>query len=140
MSCDGIRLEDPVTLLGDWSFERTIEDHLRGEVLRVDGTLSLVAEGLTRIRWSERGLMHREAGDLEVFRVLFLVEGAHDWDVTFEDGRPFHPWRMGEWVEHPCAADVYRGRVVADGRAGWSITWRVSGPQKDYVMTTILVR
>lgn len=140
MSHAAIQPEDPVTLLGDWSFVRTVEDRLGGEVLRVDGALSLVEEGLSRIRWHERGVMRRETGDLEVFRVLFLVEGEAGWLVTFEDGRPFHPWRVGEWVEHPCAADLYRGLVKADGSELWSVTWQVSGPRKDYVMTTHLGR
>ncbi|MBD8870899.1 DUF6314 family protein [Nocardioides donggukensis] len=63
------------------------------------------------------------------------------WAVTFEDGRPFHPWAVGEVLEHPCRPDHYTGRIEADPDAGtWSVAWRASGPAKDYLTRTRYTR
>ncbi len=71
-------------------------------------------------------------------RTLFIERAGGEWAVHFEDGRLFHPWAVGRWVDHPCAPDHYRGLVETDGEpvTGWSVEWRASGPEKDYVMTT----
>jgi hypothetical protein len=54
-----------------------------------------------------------------------------EWWMTFADGRAFHPWRLGQVVEHPCRDDVYRGLLVLDRAATrLRIGWDVTGPGK----------
>lgn len=146
--------DDPRTLLGRWAFERVITDRLADEVIEVSGTLTLSqedgrADGQepgARVRWAEAGVMRRGGAEIEVFRTLFVVEREGRWMVTFDDGRDFHPWSPGAEVVHLCGADTYAGLVEPTGLvepiggAGrpWQVTWRVSGPRKDYVMVTRL--
>jgi hypothetical protein len=61
--------------------------------------------------------------------------------VLFEDGRRFHPWRPGEQVVHPCAADLYDGWVVLDrGGARLRTLWDVHGPTKHQRLITRFTR
>ena len=136
---DDTHLADPRTLLGAWRLERRIEDHVLGEDSRLHGTLTLVDAGEGRVRWEERAAWERPDGPVAVRRDLWLVERAGEWEVLFEDERPFHPWVPGERVVHDCAPDVYRGTVSGTAE-GWSVVWDVEGPSKDYTMTTWLTR
>jgi len=132
-------LGDPAILLGDWRLSRTIDDRLTGQQTRIDGTLSLEAVSPDRIRWEEKGRWHQPDGDVEVRRGLWVVRDEHTgaWWVRFEDDRDFHPWKPGEPVVHPCGADTYRGLVQGTPDL-WTVEWAVSGPAKDYLMTTEL--
>lgn len=165
---------DPRTLLGRWSFDRTIDDRAAGDRKSVDGTLTLTAAATdsaldtesadaseARIRWFEEGILHLGDQDLPVTRTLFVEPRGDEWFVVFEDGHDFHPWTTGVQVEHPCGADMYRGRIDVAGPLGtgsedtgsedtdperataprsWSVRWDVVGPAKDYTMTTRLRR
>jgi hypothetical protein len=138
-------LSDPVALLGSWRLARVIDDRLLGQESRVDGELSLSAVSPDRIRWEERGQWHHADGDVAVHRTLWLVSEhaghawGHAWWVRFEDDRAFHPWSPDAPVTHPCGADTYRG-VVSGTTQQWTVEWEVTGPAKDYRMTTVLTR
>lgn len=125
---------DPSTLLGTWRFVRQIEDRRNAERGRVTGTMTLTPEG-TRIRWSEHGILEWRNTRNPAYRTLFLVPRPDGWFVTFEDGRDFHPWRPGTQVRHPCGSDLYTGRIETEAER-WSVSWTVTGPRKDYTMTT----
>ncbi len=62
------------------------------------------------------------------------------WWMTFADGRPFHPWVLGEQVIHPCAEDTYRGLIERPGADELIITWQVDGPAKDHLIVSRLRR
>ena len=135
----------PTDLLGTWRLHREVEDRLAGEHRTVAGTsvLELVEPG--RVRWHEEGFMRWPGHDVPVQRTLWVVREDDGWAVRFEDGRPFHPWAVGQPVEHPCAPDHYTGLIEVDGTDGcgptsWRVEWRARGPQKDYVMRTVLRR
>lgn len=133
-------LTDPTDLLGRWRLDRDIDDRAAAEQHRVEGvlTLELVAPG--RVRWAETGRWRRPTGDVDVRRELWLVDEPDvGWWVRFDDDRDFHPWSPGEPVVHPCAPDTYRGVVTGTAEA-WTVVWEVSGPRKDYTMTTRLTR
>lgn len=136
---------DPRALLGRWRFERVVDDRRARDVVHVRGTTTLTEEGVG-VRWAEEGVLRRGDLELPVSRVLHLVPGEAGWEVTFEDGREFHPWAPGDEVVHLCGADTYRGRVQVepgegDGEASaWSVVWQVAGPAKDYEMVTRLRR
>jgi hypothetical protein len=133
-------LTDPATLLGAWSLARLIDDRQAGVESRVDGRLLLTEVEPGRIQWEESGQWHQPTGDVDVRRALWLerVEGE-SWWVRFEDGTDFHPWSPGEAVTHPCSPDTYVGLVDGAGDT-WAIRWDVTGPSKDYTMTTELTR
>jgi hypothetical protein len=127
---------EPTDLLGSWTLTRTIEDRLAGERRDVRGTATLELESPDRVRWSEAGTMTWAGHAVPVSRTLLVerVEGA--WFVRFSDGRPFHPWAVGERVEHPCAPDHYTGLIEVEADR-WTVEWRAVGPEKDYMMVTV---
>lgn len=131
---------DPTALLGAWTFTRVIDDHLAGDEKRVVGRCEFAVATGGRIRWSETGTLYSANLELPVMRTSYLEPRGAGWFVTFEDGRDFHPWAPGEPVVHHCGADLYAGRVSAPGPEGFTVRWRVTGPKKDYTMTTALTR
>lgn len=144
-------LLDPAALLGAWTFTRVIDDHRAGDEKRVFGEAQLFPADRGRIRWSESGVLHLGGQQLPVMRTSYVEPRGDGWFVTFEDGRDFHPWSPEESVVHQCGPDLYSGRISVDepGRdAEWSregadqftVRWRVTGPKKDYTMTTVLRR
>lgn len=130
---------DPTDLLGTWRLERVIEDRRLRDTSQVDGTLVLAPAGPGEVSWEERARWHRPDGDVEVRRGLRVVRADDGWWVRFDDGRDFHPWSPGEEVVHDCDPDTYRGRVSGTTYE-WTIVWVVTGPAKDYTMTTVLSR
>ena len=140
----------PLDLLGTWDLVRDVDDRLTGERRDVRGSATLTLEAPGRVRWSEEGTMTWGGRSVPVGRTLYAVHGTgadpDGWWVEFSDGRPFHPWAVGEAVTHPCAPDTYVGRIDAAGAglgapegAGverWTVEWRATGPEKDYVMHT----
>ena len=129
----------PTDLVGAWSLERTVDDRLGVEQLTVSGSLVLTADGPDRVAWHESGRLSRPGRpDVAVTRSLLVVR-REAWWVLFDHGGDFHPWSPGEWVDHPCGADHYRGLVDLDGLPGWwQVTWQVAGPAKDYTMNSRL--
>lgn len=130
-------LVDPRDLVGTWDLARVIVDHRGNAELHMTGTAELVRGADGRIRWAESGTLDRGGSAVPVSRVLFVEERADGWFVTFEDGRDFHAWEPGREVEHQCTPDLYAGRIDGSTRR-WTVEWTVTGPAKDYVMTSIL--
>ena len=66
---------------------------------------------------------------------------AYRWDadlsVFFDDGRPFHqvPTDGGTAV-HICTPDTYRATYDFEAWPHWQAVWVVTGPKKDYSMTS----
>jgi len=144
---DTVRSMDvtPTDLLGTWRLEREVEDRLAGDRRTVTGTTVLEPVEPGRVRWHEEGVMRWSGHEVPVQRTLWVVREDAGWAVRFEDGRPFHPWAVGEPVEHPCGPDHYTGLIEAvpvdaTAPAFWRVEWRARGPQKDYVMRTVLRR
>lgn len=131
---------DPLTLLGAWAFDRTIDDRHGTDSCRVRGTTVLARDDDGRVRWSETGTLFRDDMELPVTRTLFVEPRPEGWFVTFEDGRDFHPWTPGAQVVHPCAADTYVGDIELIDADHWTIVWHVTGPAKDYTMSSTLTR
>ena len=126
----------PTDLLGTWSLSRVVDDRLAGERRDVVGTATLELESPDRVRWSEEGTMTWAGRSVPVGRTLYVDRVGDDWWVRFSDGRDFHPWSVGARVDHPCGRDHYAG-LIEGGADGWTVEWRASGPEKDYVMTTV---
>lgn len=131
---------DPVELIGAWNLSRIIVDRKLDERSTVAGLTTLAHMDDGRISWMETGTLTRHGTELPVSRSLYLEHRAGGWFVTFEDGRDFHPWEPGHAVEHACAPDTYVGTVQRLDLDRWSVEWQVTGPAKDYTMTSILTR
>ena len=129
----------PETLRGEWQLRRRLVDRVAGGHGTVAGILTLVADG-AGVDWREHGVLRWHGGSVEVTRRYLIRENADGWWVLFEDGRPFHPWRPGSPVEHPCRDDVYRGLISVRGPDRWSVLWDVVGPAKQQRIVTRLSR
>ena len=135
---------EPTDLLGTWQLRRRITDRggRRPQFGSVTGELTLDLDGASgEVRWWEEGTLAWNGQRLAVFRHLRVVPHAGGWTVCFEDGGPFHPWRPGTTVVHPCRADTYRGLVDVDpGRTELRVLWDVTGPDKDRRLFTRCTR
>jgi hypothetical protein len=124
-------------LVGSWSLRRTVHDRRTQQTGQVRGELTVTEAG-GRLRLHETGVLVWAGRERHVQRTTYLeLRDAEVW-VTFEGGLPFHPWRPGEDVVHPCAEDTYVGRDL-DGDT-MRTSWRVTGPAKDQMLTTELHR
>ncbi len=135
-------------LLGQWSVVRAIRDYQSGQSGWFRGAARFVPEPGTG---TSLVLTYRESGELRfgahrgpASRSLRYVErpdGAAD--VRFADGREFYQLdlRAGDCqAEHRCGADRYLvGTHLLSGDS-FTEQWRVTGPAKDYEMTTTYVR
>lgn len=126
---------------GAWQVDRRIEDRLAGQAARFEGTAVFTWDG-PGLHYREEGTLHLPgAQPMAATRDYLWRQEGDDIAVFFPDGRRFH--RIG--VEqsrdtHWCDPDTYR---VAYGFADWplwSAVWTVSGPRKDYTMTSAFCR
>lgn len=140
MSSDLSAELDPLDLVGTWDLSREIIEHPSGDRSSVAGSTSLALQRDGRICWSEAGTLTRQGLQTPVTRVLYIEQRDDSWFVTFDDGRDFHAWRPGSDVEHVCSPDLYIGTVQRQDVDQWSVQWRVTGPSKDYTMTSMLSR
>jgi hypothetical protein len=121
---------DPYRLAGDWTLDRRVVDQLGGVYGSVSGELRVTVAG-DGLRLAESGVLSWQGSRYPVTRTTLLRPLDGEWWMLFEDGRPFHPWRPGHAVVHPCGADTYHGLVAVD-RAETRIRtlWDVRGPAK----------
>lgn len=123
---------DPFTprrLLGEWTLARRVADLRERRHGTVRGRLSLRVSG-DGIDWIEQGVLCWDGARLPVTREYRLRESSDGWWLYFTDGRPFHPWLPGVWVQHPCRADHYSGLVDIARTDRWRTLWNVDGPGK----------
>ncbi|HEY6748371.1 MAG TPA: DUF6314 family protein [Mycobacteriales bacterium] len=138
MQAAALSPRDPRDLVGRWALARRVADRVAGRQGTVSGLLTVSADG-AGLRWDERGTLRWAGVERPVTRTYLLRERADGWWVDFPDGRPFHPWRPGAPVTHPCRADVYSGLVRVDGDRIRTV-WDVRGPAKDQRLVTRLYR
>jgi hypothetical protein len=130
---------DPNAALGRWHFDRRVVDNLAAATGCAHGELLVTPAEGTALDWHETGQLTWGGRTVPVTRSLRVERLDDEWWMTFADGRPFHPWRPGEWVVHPCAEDTYTGRVEINGDR-IRTEWRVTGPVKDQLLVTRLRR
>jgi Family of unknown function (DUF6314) len=144
-------------LRGCWRAERVITDFRSGTTGSFSGTAAFtpgpgdpaMAVPATA---AVPGLMaYHEQGELTFGghrgpasrSLLYLPAPDGSAAVLFADGRPFFTLDLqaGSWAaEHPCGRDSYQVTVRVLGPDAYTESWRVTGPGKDYLMTTILTR
>ena len=126
---------------GRWRLTRRIEDARAGETVTGTGTAEAVR--------AEHGLVWREEVTL-VWPGRAPLTGTRGgrWEAEgagfrafFEDGRFFHAVESVTGrpeARHDCPPDLYRVAYDFTRWPDWEVVWRVTGPRKDYVMTTRL--
>lgn len=130
-----------VWLAGRWRLDRIIHDRRQRRTGRVAGCLTVTpdAADAATLWLQEEGEMVLGGQRYPVSRrVAWQAIGPGCFDVTFEDGRPFHSLRFTDGravAHHDCGADRYDVQYRA-GAHGWMSCWRVTGPAKDYRMLT----
>ena len=130
-------------LLGDWQLTRLGWDGVPARAMRLRGTARFSA-CFGGLLFEERGIIAVGAHRGEAARrYLFQIEGASAATVYFEDGRPFHSLDLETGlacVEHNCPPDWYEGRYRVLAPACWLLSWRVTGPHKDQMITSRFIR
>ena len=130
---------------GRWRVERDLLD-------RRDGTRGTFSGVVLFIPTDDGGLALREEGTMRwpAFTgpatreyVLKPAPRPDALDVFFPDGRPFH--RMSFTPDasldtHWCDPDTYRVSYTRQGPDHFSYSWDVTGPRKDLLLVSRLVR
>jgi hypothetical protein len=83
-------------------------------------------------------LQHARSEARQTYR--FVIESADRFGVFFADGRFFHQAEIDAGracVVHHCAPDTYQGRYRFLGPDRWSLSWRITGPRKDLVISSV---
>ncbi|MCY4151128.1 MAG: DUF6314 family protein [Aestuariivita sp.] len=84
-----------------------------------------------------------ESGTLHVPTTSSLAANRiYVWDrnlrIFFEDGCFFHQILTdGEEIRYECGSDRYRGRYNFDAWPIWEVTWSVTGPRKNYQLSSL---
>ena len=145
-------------LAGDWDVVREIADHRTGQAGSFRGRASFrpAAAGQAAAAGQPGGLDGRvlnftEHGELRfgshrgpasrTLRYYGRSDGSAD--VRFADGREFYRLDLSygsSKAAHPCRADRYVVTVTRLSADTFSEVWRVTGPAKDYDMTTVYTR
>jgi len=123
---------------GQWQITREIDDRHAGQ--------SLMAEGQAMFTADKAGLIYQEELVISVKGQPpmkgtrgYLWRAQEDGKVAihFEDGRYFHRLNLGQGNSadhHACDPDSYSAQYDFCGWPVWSVSWRVVGPRKDYIM------
>ena len=124
---------------GNWSIERVIEDHLGGPAGQFAGEAAFRRAG-QRLLYREEGTLRLGSSAPMVATRSYIWRQERGWlQVDFDDGRPFHAVPLS--VEDPeathlCDPDRYEVNYDFTTWPTWSASWRVTGPRKDYTMTS----
>ncbi len=130
---------EPTALLGQWQLDRQVHDERAGLSGTVSGLLTLTTEA-DQIAWREQGTLLWNGSHMPVSREYWLRRIGDEWWLHFADDRPFHAWRPGDWVDHPCGEDIYQGLITIAGPDEWHTVWRLQGPDTAQHLTTRYTR
>ena len=123
--------------------ERRIHDTKNREIGRLRGRAEFTP-GHGDIGFVERGVLVLAHARMEAWRdYRFVIDDDHAFSVFFSDGRLFHRARIiagTASVSHDCAPDTYCGRYRFPHPDRWSLSWRITGPRKDLVISTVFSR
>ncbi len=126
-------------LEGRWRLSRVIRN-ADGSEAQLQGVTVFRREGDGLVQEEEGWLtLAGQAAPLRATRRYLWAEGGGGLEIRFEDGRPFHTVPLGverPEAAHECVPDVYRVAYDFTDWPRWRAVWRVTGPRKDYVMTS----
>ncbi len=129
--------------VGAWCFVREITDRKAGEKARVEGSATFSGEGQA-LAYAETGVMdfghyHGEVTQNYVYQFTDLFAA----NVLFRDQRLFHQLNLKtgqDTVAHWCKPDQYTGHYLLQDQAKWRVSWEISGPRKNSVISTSYCR
>jgi hypothetical protein len=128
---------------GEWRLVRRMRDLKRREIGRLTGRASFTADGPCVFAFEEHGLLTLGAMRTEARRAYRYEMTEAGFRVLFPDGRFFHEAKLEDGtalVSHDCAPDLYRGRYRIASADRWSLSWRITGPRKDLVISSVFSR
>lgn len=133
-------------LAGEWDVVRQIADHRSGQVGSFRGRASFrpPVSQPSVLDFTEHGELRfggHEGPASRSLRYYGRTDGGAD--VRFADGREFYrlDLRGGACqAVHPCHADRYAVTVTCLSPDSFTEVWQVTGPAKDYDMTTVYTR
>jgi Family of unknown function (DUF6314) len=130
---------------GRWTIQRELLD-------RSDGTRGTFSGVVRFVSADDGGLALREEGTMRwpTFTgpasreyLLNVTDRLDALDVFFPDGRPFHTMSFTPQAnldQHWCDPDTYRVAYTYEDPDRFSYSWDVTGPRKDLLLTSRLVR
>ncbi|PYE85502.1 DUF6314 family protein [Pseudoroseicyclus aestuarii] len=127
---------------GDWLLRRRVAQKGAGGltlIARLEGRAWLEPAGSGRLLYREAGQLSLRGGPvLPAERRLIWQPRGHAVEVTFEDGRAFFTFDLGQGTAtpHPCGNDLYRPRLTLQGPEVWWLGWAVTGPNKAQVIAS----
>ncbi|WP_424964478.1 DUF6314 family protein [Dinoroseobacter sp. S375] len=129
---------------GVWQIQREIADALSGPG-RFTGRAQISPMGAGALRYAEEGRLTLAQGtSFTAARQYHWTEEPEEGGVAvhFADGRFFHRFSLGAQAEaaHFCDPDQYDVTYDFADWPRWQARWRVTGPRKDYVMTSRYAR
>ncbi len=118
-----------------WTLTRDIINHHDGTAASLTGHADFLNE--------EGGLFFTESGTLKLPHGAFPATRRTRWhfnlsgiEMFFEDGRFFHGFSdTHRAARHLCGNDIY-DVTYEFAPDVWTSRWRVTGPQKNYEMTS----
>ncbi len=130
---------------GLWTVERDMLDRANGTRGTFTGVVRFVPDDDGGLAFREEGTMRWPSFTGPAFREYLLrPAGQPDaLDVFFPDGRPFHRMSFTPQANldnHWCDPDTYRVAYTWEGSDRFSYSWDVTGPRKDLLLTSHLVR
>ena len=132
-----LRPREAADFEGLWRLDRRIVQ-AEGPDARFHGEAEWRREGV-RLLYSEAGILEMPGHPPMQATRSYLWEP--DLTVRFTDGRVFHrvPARGGR-TAHRCAPDLYEVEYDFALWPEFRVLWRVTGPRKDYTMTSLYRR
>ena len=143
---NGMTLQTPSMLIerklsdfaGDWVIDRAII-HADGSKARFAGKAVFHDNRSGELDYIEDGILTLPNG--QSMRATRSYRWEADLSVFFDDGRPFHQVpASGGTAIHLCAPDTYRVTYEFENWPSWRAVWDVSGPNKEYRMTSTYTR
>jgi len=122
-----------------WRVSRRIDDHLAGQAGHFSGIARISKQGKEFVYQEDGVLQTGQGAGLKASRRYLWEADGGGILIRFEDGRYFHHLPLGSAggeARHDCAPDVYKVRYDFAGWPRWRAVWSVTGPRKNYVMTT----
>ncbi|MFC3300193.1 hypothetical protein FJV46_02810 [Arthrobacter agilis] len=138
-------ITDPLGFLaGSWTAQRRLLDRAAGVAGTFAGTTTFTPDHEEGLQWAEQGTVRWpsfEGPASRSYRVLRTTGAAIE--VRFEDGRVLCCLDLttgGARDEHACDPDTYRVDFAVRSSDRIEYCWDVTGPAKDFLLTTTLTR
>lgn len=126
-----MRHEDLIDfLIGNWKISRKITQ-ANGEQIEAEGNASFtkMSDGL---KYTDNIKL---ASNIDSFQEYFYKLEDRKLRVNFVDGSLFYELGSDGYTSHRCKEDIYNVEYIFYPDS-FSLTYFVSGPEKDYNMTT----